>query len=549
MQIFNRIITAILTPVRAIGVLIARIVPGLKRVPGISVPLRYALAVCVLLVIVYAMSWWYYWRNKNFLNVPPLFDEWWGWLLALLLLATITTCVYLAVDLLRKAGPVSPHPDVFRAWEAGIEAAEKAGIDFRYTPLFLVLGTGDETAAGNLHEAAATKLTLQGVPGGTAPLQWFGNQQALFVHVCDACCLSKLVNSPAVDGSQDPVSSGQPATGHYTQTVGPAARPPAAASQDPRKTVVAGGPSGDTERVPVPGGPAPGAPVRAGTQTIRVAPASALAVAEDADQGFEISDDSIDEQVARLAYVCRLFRDHRQPICPLNGVLAVTPFRAIETSSGQVQVALKQDLQAIESNCQLQCPLTLLVSDIEKEPGFLEFMRRMDRKDVEAGRIGSRYGNSGTDIWTPANRDRINAMAASARRNIEDNILGFFGREDALTRRGNGQLFSLLSKLRGTFGRNFGSLWDGCLAETCCLLVGCYFVASGESEDRRGFVSGVMNEKIVPSRDKLSWLPAVIRRDEKYRLVSGLFALVTLVSVVCLALMIWKPEWFDWFGA
>ena len=73
----------------------------------------------------------------------------------------------------------------------------------------------------------------------------------------------------------------------------------------------------------------------------------------------------------------------------------------------------------------------------------------MDRKQVQTGRIGSRFGNADTDIWTPINVERIRVMASNACKNIEDNILGFFRREDALTKRGKWEAFHPTEQIAG----------------------------------------------------------------------------------------------------
>ena len=69
-------------------------------------------------------------------------------------------------------------------------------------------------------------------------------------------------------------------------------------------------------------------------------------------------------------------------------------------------------------------------------------------------------------------------------------------------------------------------------------MVGCYFVAIGDSEDRQGFVSSVIHEKAVPNRGKLSWNQKAIAENNRYLLFSSIFALMALTSLVWLVWMI-----------
>jgi hypothetical protein len=538
MSFINRLVSAILSPVHAIMSVFSRLVPGLKKLPTISVPARYAFLVFFLLLIVFVVL------NLRFWNDPAVGIRGWTYnvwtiLLTILLFFLIPFVVYLALDqLLRRE--LAPFPDIQKAWQAGLIALEDAGINLKTTPIFLVIGTRDESTAIAFHQAGNTSLNIENVPPGNAPIEWFGNDSAVFIHFVGASCVSQLINSSQ---SKQADSSDLNTVASYTGTIVggmPSATPQTdVGNEESGGTGTITGDAPPTER-PLSSSPAQGPPEHfRPTQTIGAdhAPAAAGLPSEEVER-YEITHADLETQIKRLRYACTLLKKSRQPICPLNGVVTLIPFSAIESSNDQIQIALQDDLETIEATCNLRCPITILVNEIEKESGFSELMRRIDREHVKNGRIGSRYGNADTDIWTPMDAERVKAMASNACKNIEDNILGFFRRDDALTRRGNGQLFILLSKLRGGFSTEFTNMWIASLARLKSMMVGCYFVAVGDTEDRQGFVANVINEKVIPSRGKLSWDKKAIAENNRYLLASGIFALVALASLIWLVGML-----------
>ena len=66
------------------------------------------------------------------------------------------------------------------------------------------------------------------------------------------------------------------------------------------------------------------------------------------------------------------------------------------------------------------------------------------------------------------------------------------------------------------------------------LFGGCYFAATGETEDRQAFVKAVL-EKLPEQQEELQWTEAAYREDQRYQLAAR-FALA--IDTVC-----W---WFWW---
>jgi hypothetical protein len=225
-------------------------------------------------------------------------------------------------------------------------------------------------------------------------------------------------------------------------------------------------------------------------------------------------------------------------------MVTLVPLDAVSGFHDQLQIAMSRDLATIVDETRLRFPVILVITEIEQEAGFKEMMRRFSKEEIERGRIGSRYGNGDTDVWTPATSDRLRHLAATACKNIIDNIRQFYARNDALQRPGNGKLFALLSRIRCDFSGRLERFCINGLANPGCMPVGCYFAAAGETPDRQGFLASVIREKVLGNRGKLSWMPRAARENERNLLLSNLCALLTLVSFAGLAFMLVRDIFF-----
>jgi IcmF-related N-terminal domain len=525
MSLFVRLINILLMPIRAIMLFFSRLLPGLKRVTSISVPARLAwFSFLALLITGITVLIHFRLMSERYTDWPDWFTDWRLILLVIACIVFVPACIYFAVELLMK-GDISKYPDIDDAWKAGMQALRDQGTDLTTTPVFLVIGAGSENFSSQFHAAAHLSALVDGVSCGPRPIQWFADTDYIFLHVSGASSLSKLAKNRLSVGS--PASGGggksQPA---YMQTIrGDAAGAPS----------VAAGPSrAGVSPATTPARPAPANLMRTlvpGGSDLRGEPAPVRA---------EITQHELDTYADRLEYVCQLIRRNRYPVCSINGVVTLLPFESVENFHDQAQLALHQDLITISNQTGMRFPVTTLITEIENEVGFKELMRRFSREETERGRLGSRYGNGDTDVWTPVTATRARHLAKSACRNIEDNIRQFFGREDALQRPGNGKLFTLLSKIRGAFGHRIETLCSNGLIESSAMVVGCYFVAIGNAPDQHGFLESVVREKVIGNRGKLAWNSKTIKENQGYTILSSLFALVALLSVAALGFMMIK---------
>ena len=162
-----------------------------------------------------------------------------------------------------------------------------------------------------------------------------------------------------------------------------------------------------------------------------------------------------------------------------------------------MQRALQKDLATVLDKLKVRCPVTAMVVGLEEESGFRELVRRVGR----ARAVGQRFGK-GFSIGNPPLPERLEALAAHACGAFEDWVYTLFREKDALSKPGNTKLFGLLCKIRRNVQSRLANILvagfaageaAGRPAENF-LFSGCYFAATGDTEDRQAFVQGVFDK-------------------------------------------------------
>ncbi len=540
MNLIGRFFSAVLAPFRIVLGWIAKLIPGLTRLPSASIPTRYALLTFVILLIISVMI------NLSFVLLKDEDLIWglskWNWIefvVVIALLFIIPYCVYLSIKSFMEGG-VSEFDEIDRAWKHGLQALLENGIDLNFTPFFLVLGPCSSESANRLHAASLIPMTVKQIPPGKQPLQWFANEEGVFLHLTDACCLSKLVGGvPQERSIAAPLGPANPRVGMATIRADddgnwgavPASRPETEnviEAQQIHSSLSAAA----AGRTIMPGeitGPG-GTNFVAALQPKRSRPT--------------VSSRDLEVFQRRIGYVCDLVRKHRAPICAINGCLVAVPFAIIELCHDQAQLALQRDLQTIVRSTNLRFPVTVLMTDMDNEHGFLELVRRYGMDASKSQRFGKGYGNGDTDVWTPATEQRIRALSHLTRHAFESNIYHLFSRKESLQKPGNGKLYSLLSKIRGPFGQQLESFLVNGLCKVNVMVTGCYFAATGDREDRQAFVSSVISDRVIGNQAKLAWDENAERENGRLLVLSNLFVLISLLSIIALVAMIAWP-FFD----
>jgi hypothetical protein len=273
--------------------------------------------------------------------------------------------------------------------------------------------------------------------------------------------------------------------------------------------------------------------LRAGTATNVAAPLAT---------SVQLSSQDAYEREMRLRHALRLVRKARQTLCPINGVLTLMPFERVELAGEQLQVAAQKDLQVLREETGVRCPNTVVITEMEKEDGFQELIKRVGQERCVENRFGK-----GCEVWTAPEQGRLAAVAAHASGAFEDWVYMLFQEPDALKHRGNARLFRLLGRVRGRFAENLRNVLargfgydpqsDGPLASTQFLFGGCYFAAAGGRPGQQAFVKGVF-QKLLQQEGELEWSPAARRSDRNYLFVANLMALLGFAALVATVLML-----------
>ena len=463
-------------------------------------------------------------------------------LVVVLLIIVIPPVLYITLKLWLE-GEISPFPDIDHAWKAGLAELQQHALDLSQTPLFLVLGSSGEIQEKGLFDASGLSLNLREFPKGPAALHWYANADGIYLVCTNVGSLSKTAYLGHQAEEED---SARP---------GPMAPRPSGDAL--RGTIVAGGPSASlANSAVVSSAPAPSAAARTsapsnirGTMVVGGAAAGendvydAGMAAPKEKHIVRLDPNEANLQERRLEYLCRLIRRARLPLSPLNGVLTLLPFGLIQRSvpeSNEVQRAAERDLAVLLRGLLIRCPVTALVAGMEEHNGFQELVRRVGHDRAS----GQRFGK-GFNLSNPPLPERLEALAAHACGAFEDWVYTLFREKGSLSKPGNTRLYSLLCKIRRDLQSRlanilaiaFGHDPDEDSGEEGLFFGGCYFAATGESEDRQAFVKGVF-DKLPEQQEELQWTDRGLDEDRKFQFLSNLCLGIDTLLLIALAVLI-----------
>jgi hypothetical protein len=376
------------------------------------------------------------------------------------------------------------------------------------------------------------RYTVFGAPEGLAELHWYASPEAIFVVCMCQSQITELANAGATARRESTVQRDMRDTLRGTIQ-----------AMELRDSLES--PKSEPASAP------PSVPI---TQTLRPGEDS---VGPDTPMGPSASSGTLRDidaplLTAKLEYVCRLLRRLRQPACPVNGILSVLPLElALDRTvdQGQVQQALRADLETMRRGLQLRCPAVMLVTGMENEVGFRELVRRVGSDNAKNGRFGR-----GFNVWNAPSPEQVEAVTANACASFETWAYKLFREEDGLTKPGNPKLYSLICKVRTELrerlenilvrGYGHGTGPGDALEDEPLLFGGCYFASVGDRPDLQAFVRGVLH-RLVNDQDKLQWNRQARQEDSFYqRLAHVGFALdgLLLLSIVAYLVYQWVGE-------
>jgi hypothetical protein len=507
----------------------------------------------VFLLLLVVGVWVVFWLEPG--NVPWRHSmSWWRMTVELLLVIAIPLVLYQAIRLWLEGEP-SAFPDIDFAWKTGIDALANNGMSLSSAPLFFVLGSAGPRQESSLMRAAGVPFRVHDLPEGPAPLHWYAGPDGIYLILSEVCGLSSLAallekrraanqslgetgTNPELPALPAPLPSAPvPDQGTIKPGVMRASQPPASARSSgtimldqfvaekavEESQVIASSAAADADEDREP-----------------------LAVVRSADQPAILSQQEASRQIARLEYVCQLLRHGRFPLCPANGVLVLLPFEllnATQRETQQLEKTIRADMAALQRELSLRCPVTTLVVGMHQERGFRELVRRVGRERATAQRFGRRF-----DVRIIPSAEAVTALCALAAGVFEDWIHTLFREAEALTRPGNLRLYGLLCKMRSTLSSVLAQVLVGGFAHDPnskdlpepVPFSGCYFAATGETEDQQAFVRGVF-EKLGEEQEDVEWTRRAVGTNKQWGLLgisSAVGAAVCLVAIVVVA--VWR---------
>jgi hypothetical protein len=495
-------------------------------VPAIAAILAEILLLSLVLLVLFRLG-----QNetRTFANWRSWFDMHWARLFGIIvLLFVIPPVVYYAVRLWLE-GEISRFPDIDYAWKRGLAEMERAGIDVTKAPIILVLGARDAQEAQALSADPRQGFKVRGAPaddGAGVALQWYAGKRAVVLiatFVGQLCELAQLA-----DGNADAHSAEDEGPNILTES---------------GRTMMVGDPRAATPRSVRPQPSREGTAMIEGTMFVPSGEGSKTAFIAISQPGVmsqsavRVNSDAAAEQQLRLRYLCRLLRRIRSPYCPINGLVALTPYQHLlrEADAMTLESALRSDLDNVFQNLMLRCPTAVLVTRMDLDRGFEELTRRVGEERT----IKQRFGK-GFDLWRPQSDENIHSAVRLACASFEDWCYKLFKEPGALDRAGNRDLFALVCRMRGRVQQRLMHLLESCFARTAgddpkLLFAGCYFsTLSG----RPAFATAVV-DKMIDQQEELEWTSEALRSDARCRLWTKLVILAAVLFLTGVAVTKW----------
>ncbi|QDU62429.1 hypothetical protein Pan216_32960 [Planctomycetes bacterium Pan216] len=415
---------------------------------------------------------------------------------------------------------VSQYPDIDRAWEEAEISLNDAGIDLSTVPIFLVIGKprGSEEA---LFSSADIDWTVNQVPRRPdSPIYVYGSPEAIFVTCADNSLLGRQAS--LLEETERRLRSKR-----AMEAVPISAEE--ATDMDQRSQRSSSGRSSDSTTASASTSSMAAARLRAG-RTPRL-----LNMTEE-----------VELLTARLRHTLRVIQRARDPFCPLNGILLLIPFAAIDSdeSAQQTGAIIRRDLSSVRSVLQIHCPLFALLCDLETAPGFADFIssiptelrqRPMGRDfpllpDIEREAI-PRMINSGVE-WLC--QDLMRTAVYKLFR-VEGS-----GREDPMRiMLHNTRLFVLMYALVERQARLSRVLTRATASESRgpILFGGIYLAGTGRDPHERAFIPGVFR-LLVENQNYVSWtaeandLEKTLNRYTRMGYI-GMTVLIAIMIIIC----------------
>jgi hypothetical protein len=439
----------------------------------------------------------------------------WG-IVWFLLYAFVKLAVYV-VELFRME-EASEFQDIDHAWGAGLRALAAKGLDLHNIPLFLVTGLRDTSAETAFLTGAGFHAIATGPEHDTpAPLRIYANQDAILVM---GTGVSTVSAQQAATGTGVPqggigVSSSEMNVGGTLQ---PGLIQPGGAES----------PMNNNDF---------GSDFATLDPTKMIQPQVPMV-----QSANPLSEPETSRCEARIAHLSRIMSRDRFPLCPINGLIAVTPLAWTQSSRPELYRAIQCDIAQLGWSLGLQFPVICLSSGLESLGGLNDLLSRgraADQRFSPGTRAGARYSSG-----QPVSIQNAHWAAGRSLAWFQQWIYACFA-SDCSTKgaRTNGQLYRLWCELiqrRGAFATMLETGFGTSGSQTPVRLTGCYF--TGFANRQFVFIRDVLN-RLVNSQDQVAWTPEKLSKDASLR-KWALVVWLIVVGLVCVDMALIYGKWF-----
>lgn len=499
-------------------------------------PFTYRLIHYAIVIVVTAVLAWFSTSivPESWLPTNPFVQRFYAAILFVLFYVFVRLLLFI-INLFRTP-EASEFEDIDDAWNAGLDALAREGLDIQWLPVFLVAGVTDENERFLFRSSRLEFKVIAPEPERTsAPLRFYVNEEALFIALADVGAMPRqLKKSPTGRrvAAAAPVRSEDvrdvPTLRHdqIAAAMQATARPSAVAAAPPPAMGATLLPS---QRL--------GATLQPGAMLVPAAETPRATVPE------KLTKEELDLNRRRLEYFLRLLAEERGEYCPINGLLQVLPLRwSVSQEYQSVFQAVTQDLKITFEKLRMTFPVVCVHAGLEEFTGLRELIERGGKLDprFRDSRAGSRF-----PAGAPINEESSKWVIDRGLQWFRDWIYAEFAKD--LSNPANRHLFQLICDLgerRNRLARELELVFGDLDTEMAPRLSGCYFSAAGPGAQSQAFVQGVLM-RLISEQNEVSWTPERQQQDRRHRASAWLVTLAASLLTAVDLFLLWQV-WKHW---
>ncbi len=423
---------------------------------------------------------------------------------------------------------IDEFPDITDAFRDGMDRLSTKGVRLIDLPLYMILGrsrAGEEA----LFQAGQVAVEVFGPARGEPPVRLWATRDAIFVTAPGASALGKYADLLQHGPGDDVGNSGSDAA---KKTLGLGDDESLDATVQEINALRA---TARTRELTV-------------EEKARMRELATTAQHKPKAGKVALTADLAKEASQRLRYLCKLIGRERRPFCPVNGLIALLPWEALEGDDPVKSAALaaRTDLASARNGLRQCAPALGLVCDLEEARGFSEFRGAFSAENL-AARIGQRFPlvpdqpineqpmlyESGANwlgerLFPGRVYQALQLDLRDARSLVARNLFHLFRQvQERLPRLGRLLRTGLPLPTGGPDGL------DGPL-----LFAGCYLAGTGREPNHQAFTPGVF-ERLMENQGVVAWTPGALDDDVRYRRSANIGIIVVSVAAVALLAAMW----------